>query len=135
MDVITALFRIGWVASYVTLITLAVFALPVTCYCGDQVPGPRALMVAADRIQTPEPTVDSSTFLPTSPSHQEQERPHLREMPTTLELGLGAIALTVIVGVGLVLPRPATPTGIIRFLLGLRTPPTTPPPRFMSLAA
>jgi hypothetical protein len=56
-------------------------------------------------------------------------------MPTTLELGAGAIALTVIVGVGLALPRPAAPTGIVRFLLGWRTPPTTPPPRLSLLAA
>src|SRR5690349_11236459 len=127
---IAALLRISWSVAYVMLITLAALAMPVTCYCGDQAPGPRALVVAADRIQSLDPMIDLGRFLPTSPTHEEQERPQLREMPTTLELGVGAIALTVIVGIGLALPRPAAPTGIARFLLGLRTPPITPPPRF-----
>lgn len=134
MKVPTSLLRISWVAAYVTLITLAVFALPVTCYCGDQVPGPHALVVAADRAQALDPTFDYGALLSPQDVHNLDEQPHVREMPTTFEIGLGAIAVISIIGAALTLPRPAAPIGIVRFLFGFLCAPTTPPPRFSPIA-
>jgi hypothetical protein len=107
----------------------------VTCRCGDQVPGPSALVVAADRIQTLDPAIDYGGLRSTPAGHEQEEQPQLTEMPTTLEFGLAAIALAVVIGTSLSLPRPAAPIGVVRSLLGRRTPPWTPPPRSPVLTA
>jgi hypothetical protein len=119
--IIAALTPFLWWVAYISTIGLASFSLPVQCRCGDQLPGPRALIVAIDEVQ---PAATATT-------HEETASPQAGEMPTTLEAGLAAIAIPLIAGALLLIPRPHSPLPTIRRLIGRTSPPHSPPPRLL----
>jgi hypothetical protein len=119
--IVAALTPLLWWAAYISTIGLASFALPVQCRCGDQLPGPRALIVAIDEVQ---PAATEAT-------HEDTVSPRAGEMPTTLEAGLAAIVIPLIAGALLLIPRPTSPLPTVRRLIGRTSPPHFPPPRLL----
>lgn len=119
--IIAAITPLLWWAAYVSTIGLASFSLPVQCRCGDQLPGPRALIVAIGEVRPVE----------TITSHEETVTPQTGELPTTLVAGLAAIAIPLIAGALLLIPRPRSPLATVRHLIGRTSPPQSPPPRLL----
>jgi hypothetical protein len=119
--IVAALTPLLWWAVYLSTIGLASLSLPVQCRCGDQLPGPRALIVAVDEVR---PVV-------TVTAHDAAASPQAGEMPTTLEAGLAAIAIPLLAGTLLLVPRPSSPLARVRHLIGRTSPPQSPPPRFL----
>jgi hypothetical protein len=122
--IVAALSPLLWWAAYLFTITLASVSLPVQCRCGDQIPGPRALIVAVDEVR-PTATFAVSTL------HEQTERSQAGDLPTILDAGLAAIAIVMISGALPQLPRPRSPQARVRRLLGRANPPQSPPPRFL----
>jgi len=125
---IAALSPLLWWAAYLFTITLASVSLPVQCRCGDQIPGPRALIVAVDEVR---PVVTLAAWA----LHEQTERSQAGDMPTTLDAGLAAIAIVMIAAALPQLPRPRSPQARMRRLLGRANPPQSPPPRFLLVAS
>jgi hypothetical protein len=131
--IVTASMRLAGIAGNLALIMLASFAMPVTCRCGDQVPGAHALVVAINRVDGLQAATTSTETSPRTEqdllAHQQDEQPFLSDMPTIPDHGLAAINTPSETDVSPSFPLGAPDIGDKRPIRDRVESPTTPPPQ------
>jgi hypothetical protein len=126
----------AWWIVYLGTVALASLLLPVQCRCGDHLPGPHALLVAVDQVaplvRLPGPGASETGASASGLGQLASTR--AGETPTSLEVGISAIAFAMAGGFLLLIPRLRSPRiAVSRSRLGRAIPPHAPPPRYAAV--